>query len=62
MATLYLIRALTGKCQKWLDDNVQYDELFAGGVPVDHRHLNDIFNAMIKVGFQPRRDFLLVDK
>jgi hypothetical protein len=62
MATVYLIRALTDSCQKWLDENVEYDEPFAGSVPVEHKHLDRIINAMIRVGFMPKRDFLLVDK
>ena len=56
MAIAYLIRALTEDCQKWIEGNLQYENLFAG-VPVDFHCLGNILKAMDTGGFELGKDF-----
>ena len=59
LPSVYLLEALSDEAQEWIDENIDCDITFNGGVPIEHRYLEDIINVLTEEGFKNGEDFVI---
>jgi hypothetical protein len=58
--TLFLIKPKRAKAKQWLDANVDYQLIIDEGIPIDHRHVDDVLAGLQEAGFEESTDFEVV--
>ncbi len=59
MQTVYQIQPETEECNKWIEENVCYEDWQRMGdiLTVEHRFANELLNGLIGAGFDMGEDF-----
>jgi len=59
MRTIYLLFPLTKQAKEWIDERVDYELTWAGGIVIEHRYVAPIIEMLVKAGFKRGQDFEL---
>ena len=57
--SVYLLIPLTDSMREWIEENVSYEFAALGGIPVEHRYIDDLLGGIMEEGFVEGEDFNL---
>lgn len=49
---MVIFQPLSEACRDWIEENVQEDALWFGGLVVEHRYAGDLIEGMIEAGLE----------
>lgn len=61
MSTVYLLTGLTESAREWIEENIHHEsyQIYAGGIAISHRYIEEIVDAMLAEGFELDKDFTI---
>ena len=54
-ATVYLVRGVSPAGKAWIEEHLEAELTFAGGIPVEHRYIQPIIDGAREAGLEVAR-------